>query len=136
MVKMKQFMTKAYLLITGLIALFVVQTGSAYSSPDEGLREENPKGFVICERIKRQGICEEYRLNTLSATDKQLITKHCTVGARCPTEDRIGYCVRYKDPDGLVFDKHYYRGTGKKHDWDATTIEETCINSGGKFFEG
>ncbi|MDC8446496.1 MAG: hypothetical protein LV471_11290, partial [Nitrosomonas sp.] len=90
-------MTKAYLLIIGLISLFVVQTGIVHSNPDEGLKED-PKGFVICERVKRQGICEEYRLNTLSATDRQLITKHCTVGARCPEEDRIGYCVRYKDP--------------------------------------
>jgi hypothetical protein len=135
MVKMKQFMTKAYLLIIGLISLFVVQTGIARSSSDGALKED-PKGFVICERIKRQGICEEYRLNMLSATDRQLITKHCTVGARCPEEGRIGYCVRYKDPDDLVFDKHYYYGTEKKHDWDATTIEETCINSGGKYHEG
>jgi hypothetical protein len=132
---MKQFVTKPYLLIIGLISLFVVQTGIARSSPDEGLQKD-PKGFVICERIKRQGICEEYRLNTLSATDRQLITKHCTVNALCPEEDRIGYCERYKDPDGLVFDKHYYYGTEKKHDWDATTIKETCINSGGKYHEG
>ncbi len=128
---MKRFMIKTYLPIIGLIPLFALQTGIAYSSSGE-----DPKGFVICERIKRQGICEEYRLNMLSATDRQLITKHCTVGARCPDEDRIGYCSRFKDPDGLVFDKHYYFGTEKKHDWDVTTIEETCINSGGKFHEG
>ena len=123
-------MTRLYLLIIIFIPLFILSTGAAYSSS-----YKDPKGFVICERIKRQGICEEYRLNALSATDRQLITRHCTVDALCPDENRIGYCERYKDPDGLVFDKHYYSGTEKQHDWDATTIEETCIQSGGKYHE-
>lgn len=128
---MKIVFYKIFLALAGLISLLVLQTGAVYSSS-----HADPKGLVICERIKRQGICEEYRMNTLSATDRQLITKHCTVGTFCPEENRIGYCERYHDPDGLVFDKHFYSGTKKQHDWDATTIEETCIQSGGKFHEG
>ena len=129
---MKPVFYKIILHLIGLISLLALQAGTVYSSSSS---HADPSGFVICERIKRQGICEEYRLNTLSATDRQLITRHCTVGALCPDEDRIGYCERYKDPDGLVFDKHYYAGTEKQHDWDATTIEETCIQSGGKYHE-
>ena len=126
---MKYSIKQHYLFVCGLISLFVLPVGVVYSS-------EDPRGFLICERIKRQGICEEYRLHTLSAADRQLMSRHCTVGALCPKEDRIGYCERYKDPDGLVFDKHYYSGTQKKHDWNAETIEDTCIQSGGKFHEG
>ena len=128
---MKHILTRIYLFIISLVSLFVLQAGIAYASSTEDAR-----GYVICERIKRQGICEEYRLNSLSATDRQLITKHCTVGVRCPEENRIGYCERYKDPDDLVFDKHYYYGTEKQHDWDATTVEDTCKQSGGKYHEG
>ncbi|MCB1985807.1 MAG: hypothetical protein H6936_03025 [Burkholderiales bacterium] len=124
-------LTRLFLAFIALKILFVLPAGTAYGSSGE-----DPKAFVICERIKRQSICEEYRLSSLSAADRQLITKHCTTGARCPDENRIGRCVRYTDPDGLVFDKHYYRGSGKKHDWDATTIEETCIQSGGKYEDG
>ena len=114
-----------------LMTFFVPLTGTAQS-----ISAEDPKAFVICDRIKRQSICEEYRLNMLSATDRQLITKHCTTGARCPDENRIGRCISFKDPDGLAFDKHYYQGSKKKHDWNASTIEETCIQSGGKYEDG
>ena len=124
-------LTRLFLTFIAVKMLFILSAGSAHSRSGE-----DPRAFVICERIKRQSICEEYRLSTLSASDRQLITKHCTTGARCPDENRIGRCIRYTDPDGLVFDKHYYRGSKKKHDWDATTIEETCIQSGGKFEDG
>ena len=124
-------MIRVFLLFIALITFFIMLTATVHGSSGE-----NPSAFVICERIKRQSICEEYRLSTLSATDHQLITKHCTVGKRCPDENRIGRCIRYTDPDGLVFDKHYYRGSKKKHDWSSSTIEETCIQSGGKYEDG
>ncbi|SES68784.1 hypothetical protein SAMN05216326_10215 [Nitrosomonas marina] len=124
-------MTRLFLLFIAYIMLSMLLAGAANSSASE-----DPSAFVICDRIKRLSICEEYRLSTLSATDRQLITKHCTVGERCPDENRIGRCIRFTDPDGLVLDKHYYRGSKKKHDWDASTIEETCIQSGGKFEDG
>ncbi|HBV21832.1 MAG TPA: hypothetical protein PKM20_07775 [Nitrosomonas sp.] len=123
-------MTRLLLSFIVFILFCVMLTSTAYSSSDE-----DPKAFVICERIKRQSICEEYRLNRLSASDRQLITRHCTTGKRCPGENRIGRCIRYQDPDGLVFDKHYYLGS-KKHDWNASTIKETCIQSGGKYEDG
>lgn len=122
---------RLFLTFIALKMLFIVFASSAHGSSGE-----DPKAFVICEHIKRQSICEEYRLSSLSASDRQLITKHCTPGARCPEENRIGRCIRYQDPDGLVFDKHYYQGSKKKHDWDATTIEETCIQSGGRYEDG
>ncbi|SER49316.1 hypothetical protein SAMN05421690_103112 [Nitrosomonas sp. Nm51] len=124
-------MTRLFLLFIASILFFIVLATAAHGSAGE-----NPSAFVICERIERQSICEEYRLSTLSATDRQLITKHCTVGNRCPDKNRIGRCIRYTDPDGLVFDKHYYYGSKKKHDWNAATIEETCIQSGGKYEDG
>lgn len=120
-------MARLFLLLITCVTFFLMFTGSVYG------RSSEAKGFAICERIEKQGICEEYRLNTLSASDKRLITKYCTAGERCPDENRIGRCIRYKDPDDLVFDKHYYFGTEKKHDWNASSIEETCINSGGKY---
>ncbi len=113
-------------LITSVV-LSVLVVGTVFSSSNE---DEN---FVICERIKRQSICEEYRLSSLSDSDRQLITKHCTTGQRCPDNDRVGRCIRYKDPDGLVFDKHFYQGSKKMHDWNASSIEETCVQHGGKF---
>ena len=116
-------------LITSVI-LFVLFVGIAYGGSDEDAN------FVICERIKRQSICEEYRLSALSDSDRILITKHCTTGQRCPDNDRIGRCIRYKDPDGLVFDKHFYQGSKKIHDWNASSIEETCVQHGGKFEDG
>lgn len=128
---MKRFFNSTFTLMISLVPLFMLQTGIAHSRSSE-----DPRGYVICDRIKRQGICEEYRINTLSPADRQLITKHCTVGAFCPDENRIGYCERHKDPDDTVFDKHYYSGTKKQHDWDATTIEEMCIQSGGKYHDG
>ncbi len=119
------------ILFVTLMTLLVPLTATAQS-----ISAEDTKRFVICDRIKRQSICEEYRLNMLSASDRQLITKHCTTGVRCPDEDRIGRCIRFKDPDGLAFDKHYYQGSKKKHDWNASTIEETCIQSGGRYEDG
>ncbi|PTN12367.1 hypothetical protein [Nitrosomonas aestuarii] len=124
-------MTRLFLSFIVFIMLCVMLTSVAYAGSGE-----DPKAFVICERIKRQSICEEYRLNMLSASDRQLITKHCITGKRCPDENRIGRCIRYQDPDGLVFDKHYYVGSKKKHDWNASTIKETCIQSGGKYEDG
>lgn len=119
------------LLITSAIFILLLAS-TVYGRSNE----VEAKGFAICERIKKQGICEEYRLNTLSASDRELIIEYCTAGERCPDENRIGRCIRYKDPDDIVFDKHYYSGTEKKHDWNASTIEETCINSGGKYEDG
>ncbi len=116
-------------LIAAVVLSFVVVC-TAHSGSNEAA------DFAVCERIKRQSICEEYRLSTLSDLDRQLIAKHCTTGERCPDNDRIGRCIRYKDPDGLVFDKHFYQGSKKKHDWNAATIEETCVQHNGKFENG
>ncbi len=91
------------------------------------------QGMAMCDRIKRQGVCEEYRLNTLPTADKQLITKHCTSNALCPDEDRIGRCLKYKDPDDVIFDKHFYRNVAKKEDWQEDFLEENCINNHGKY---
>ena len=114
------------LLITAL--LFVGSTGTAYSQATD-----NAKGMAMCDRIEKQGMCEEYRLSTLSAADRQLITKHCTTDALCPTEDRIGICLRYRDPDDIIFDKHYYRNVDNKEDWHPEFIEETCIKNNGRY---
>jgi len=73
---MKRFFNSTFTLMISLVPLFMLQTGIAHSRSGE-----DPRGYVICDRIKRQGICEEYRINTLSPADRQLITKHCTVGA-------------------------------------------------------
>ncbi len=108
-------------LLTGLIGITYSQT------PD------NARGMAMCDRIEKQGMCEEYRLSTLSAADRQLITKHCTTDALCPAEDRIGQCLRYRDPDDIIFDKHYYRNVANKADWEPAFIEETCINNNGRY---
>lgn len=120
---------KTFFLATLIIATFVICfTGTALSQSSE-----DTAGIAMCDRIKRQGMCEEYRLNTLSASDKQIITKHCTSNALCPDKDRIARCLRYKDPDNVIFDKHYYRNVAKKEDWQENFIEETCINNNGKY---
>ena len=111
------------LLLTGLIGIAYSQT------PD------NARGMIICDRIEKQGMCEEYRLSTLSAADQQIITKHCTSYALCPAEDRIARCLRYRDPDDIIFDKHYYRNVAKKEDWQPDFIEDTCINNNGRYEE-
>lgn len=98
--------------------------------------QEKLKAFAICERIKTQGICEEYNLNALSLPDKQLVTKYCLSGRRCPAEKRVGRCLGFKGPDGIAFDKHYYSGTAKGYDWKPSCIEVTCKNVGGKYEDG
>jgi len=100
-----------------------------------GNTKGNQDEFLICDRIQKQGICEEYRLNSLSASDKQLMTKYCSRGTGCPEEARIGRCLKFKDPDGIISDKHYYNGVTKKRNLQPSFIKETCINNGGKFLD-
>lgn len=64
-----------------------------------------------------------------------LMTKYCTRGTSCPEEKRIGRCLKFKDPDGIISDKHYYSGTTKNHKLQPSFIKETCINNGGSFLD-
>ena len=123
---------RKYLLLLSVTVSFLtgftgVANGNSRSSPDE---------ILICDRIQRQGLCEEYRLHSLSAADKQLMTKYCTRGTSCPEGERIGRCLKFKDPDGIISDKHYYNsGTTKNRNLQPSFTKETCIHNGGSFLD-
>lgn len=128
---LKENPLRKYLLLLAVTVSFLtgftgIAHGNSRSSPDE---------ILICDRIQRQGLCEEYRLHSLSTADKQLMTKYCTRGTSCPEEKRIGRCLKFKDPDGIISDKHYYSGTTKNHKLQPSFIKETCINNGGSFLD-
>ena len=95
--------------------------------------QTNVKGMAMCDRIEKQGVCEEYRLNTLTSADKKIILKYCTSDALCPEQDRVAQCTNYKDPDGIVFNKHYYQNVADREDWQLDFVEETCIKNNGKY---
>lgn len=119
---MKKFFVLLLLTASLLISLMSV----AFSQTDA-------KGMAMCDRIEKRGICEEYRINTLTPDDKKIILKHCTSDALCPEQDRMAQCINYKDPDGVVVDKYYYRNVAGREDWQADFVEETCINNNGKY---
>lgn len=106
------------------------------SSVSHGESEKDLKSFAINDRIKAVGVCEEYNLNSLTASDKSLVTKYYPTGKRCPVEKRVGRCLGQKDPDGMTFDKHYYSGTAKGYDWEPSSIKVTCESAGGKYDGG
>jgi hypothetical protein len=119
---LKKFFVLLLLTASLLISLMSV----AYSQTDA-------KGMAMCDRVEKRGICEEYRINTLTRSDKEIILKHCTSDALCPEQDRMAQCINYKDPDGVVVDKYYYRNVAGRKDWQADFVEETCINNNGKY---
>lgn len=122
-------MKKFFLLLPlTLSLLYVGLISSAYSQS-----AASAKGMAMCDRIQKQAICEEYRLSTLTGADKKIIEKHCTTDALCPEQNRIARCLRFKDPDDVVFDKHYYRDVADKEEWQPGYIEETCISNNGKY---
>ena len=94
------------------------------------------KSFAINDRIKTVGVCEEYNLNSLSASDKTFVKKYYPIGKRCSIGKRVGRCLGQKDPDGMNFDKHYYSGTAKGYDWEPSSIKVTCKSTGGKYEDG
>lgn len=95
--------------------------------------QTDAKGMAMCDRIEKQGVCEEYRLGALTRADKEIILKHCTSDALCPEQDRVAQCINYKDPDGVVFDKYYYHNVANREDWQLNFVEETCMNNNGKY---
>lgn len=126
----ESFLRKYFLLLLITSSVLTGLTGMAY-----GNSKGNQDELMICDRIQKQGICEEYRLNSLSASDKQLMTKYCIRGTGCPEEARVGRCLKFKDPDGIISDKHYYSEVTKKRNLQPSFIKETCINNGGKFLD-
>ena len=122
-------MKKFFLLLLLTIPSFNVGLiSSAYSQTTE-----SAKGMAMCDRIQKQAICEEYRLSTLTSADKKIIERHCTSDALCPEQNRVARCLKFKDPDDVVFDKHYYRDVTDKEEWQPGYIEETCTNNNGKY---
>ena len=99
----------------------------------QGGNDEESKRYAINDRIKSVGKCEEYDLNSLTASDKILVSKYYPSNKRCPNEKRVGICHKYKDPDGLAFDMHYYSGTAKGYDWESSSIKVTCKSVGGEY---
>lgn len=120
-------MKKFFVLL--FISFFCIGLAGAANSQSAG----DTKGMAMCDRIQKQGVCEEYRLNALTSADKQIIIKHCTSDTLCPDQNRVGRCLKNKDPDGVVFDKHYYKNVAEKDDWEPSFIEETCINNNGVY---
>lgn len=124
-------MKKYFLLLSVTVSLLTGFTGVAHGNP-----RSSPDEILICDRIQRQGLCEEYRLHNLSAADRQLMTKYCTRSDKsCPNEQRIGQCLKFKDPDGIISDKHYYSTATKNRNSEPSFIKETCINNGGSFLD-
>ena len=119
-------MKKFYVLLLLTASFLVGFVNVAYSQSDT-------RGMVMCDRIEKQGVCEEYRLNTLSRDDKEIILKHCTSDALCPEQDRVAQCINYKDTDGVLFNKHYYHNDADKEAWQADFIKETCIKNNGEY---
>ena len=119
-------MKKFFILLLLTSSLLTGLMSAAYSQTDA-------KGMAMCDRIEKQGVCEEYRLSALTRADKEIIVKYCTSDALCPEQDRVAQCINYKDPDGVVFDKYYYRNVANKEDWQLDFVKETCINNNGKF---
>ncbi len=119
-------MKKIYVLLLLTASFLISFVGVAYSQPDA-------KGMAMCDRIEKQGVCEEYRLSALSRADKEIILKHCTSDALCPEQDRVAQCINYKDTDGVLFNKHYYHNDADKEEWPGDFIEETCIKYNGKY---
>ena len=102
---------KKFYIILLLTSFFLIGLISvAYS-------QTNAKGTAMCDRIEKQGACEEYRLSALTRADKEIILKYCTSDALCPEQDRVAQCINYKDPDGVVFDKYYFVFFQRKNDW-------------------
>lgn len=100
-----------------------------------GNKVENLKKFAVCDRINTTGVCEEYHLDSLSLENKRFAMKYCIVGKRCPTENRVGRCINFQGPDGLIFDQHYYSGTAKGYNWKPSSIKVTCKTVGGQYEE-
>lgn len=119
-------MKKFFVLVLLTSSLLMGLISVAYS-------QTNAKGTAMCDRIEKQGVCEEYQLSALTRADKEIILKYCTSDTLCPEQDRVGQCINYKDPDGVVFDKYYYHNAGNREDWQLDFVEETCINNNGKY---
>ena len=119
-------MKKFFVLLLFTASLLMSLMSVAYS-------QTNAKGIAMCDRIEKRGICEEYRINSLAPADKKIILKHCTSDALCPEQDRMAQCINYKDPDGVVADKFYYRNVANREDWEIDVIEANCKNSNGKY---
>ena len=124
-------MVKRLLLLLVAPLLFVGLSTVIHAEPANDLMS-----FAINDRIRIVGVCEEYDLNSLSASDKAFVTKYYPIGKRCPFEKRVGRCLGQKDPDGMTFDKHYYSGTAKGYDWEPSSIKVTCKITGGKYEDG
>ena len=101
-----------------------------------GASEGDLEFIAVNNRIKVVGVCEEYNLQLLTASDKAFVTKYYPTGKRCPIENRVGRCIGSKTTDGMVFDKHYYRETAKGYDWEPNSIKVTCKRTSGKYVDG
>ena len=124
-------MTRSYSLLSFTFVSFVM-----FSSVVQGGNDEGSKRYAINDRIKTVGMCEEYDLNSLTKSDKKLVTKYYPAGKRCPIEKRVGVCHKYKGPDGIAFDMHYYSGTAKGYNWESSSIKVTCKHVDGEYKDG